>query len=85
MSRNIHDVHADLKGTQICATRDCDRAARWSTIAEGNRYDGSAPRRCEVCCNAIDEALTAIVRRNAAKRGWTRRDGYDRCPKHKLA
>lgn len=45
-------------GQTDCATLGCTHAPLWQTITEGNILGHAAPRRCRVCCAAIDEAIT---------------------------
>jgi len=47
-----------MSQTDDCATPGCTRAPLWQTITEGNILGHAAPRRCRVCCAAIDEAIT---------------------------
>ena len=39
-----------------CATEFCTREAMWISIREGNVLGSQAPKRCDICCNAINEA-----------------------------
>lgn len=39
-----------------CATEFCTNDARWISIREGNVLGSQAPKRCNICCNAINEA-----------------------------
>lgn len=52
-----------------CATKSCDRDARWLTIELANKIGNSSPRFCEVCCDAISLAFAALRAAEAQRIG----------------